>query len=219
MPHRLIGGSVTYSETRKIGDYESRKVDATLHYDDPEGGITSHVGHHVMALAKNQVLEAHGLPLVSVPAISGALVAQATDKDKLTKAAEKKAGKKEEAAPPAADPLALPGAPSAATSATPVPSVQPDDPVALTPTPADPTALPAQPIVTNPADLFVGTAAEITDVVLYDGIMKKNAASGNQLTDKIRVLIGKYTPVAGNPANMISQDKRNAFLLELAAMQ
>ena len=244
MPN-ITGGSVTFGEQRKLADYEGRKVDVTLTFVAPDNGTVSETDvQSILDMAERRVREKQSGQSVAIPTTASASLAspsskQSSKSDK-QKAADAKAngqggaidvvtqhpdpmgiapsraaalgeiaklGQEIDAAPN--DPLGMSSSPAAATAAQ-----APTPATGSATAPAAPT--PAVDPLAAPSELFTGTDAEITDVALQNAITAKNEATGGKKMNDIRGKIGAYSTAANKSFTGIPQDKRGAFLLELA---
>ena len=219
MPN-ITGGSVTFGEQRKLADYEGRKVDVTLTFVAPDNGTVSETDvQSILDMAERRVREKQSGQSVAIPTTASASLAspsskQSSKSDK-QKAAEAKTNGQSGAIdvvtpqPVPSDPLGMSSSPAAATAAQ-----APTPATASATAPAAPT--PAGDPLAAPSELFTGTDAEITDVALQNAITAKNEATGGKKMNDIRGKIGAYSTAANKSFTGIPQDKRGAFLLELA---
>ena len=223
MPN-ITGGSVTFGEQRKLADYEGRKVDVTLTFVAPDNGTVSETDvQSILDMAERRVREKQSGQSVAIPTTASASLAspsskQSSKSDK-QKAAEAKtngqSGAIDVVTPQPADPmvpsdpLGMSSSPAAATAAQ-----APTPATASATAPAAPTS--AVDPLAAPSELFTGTDAEITDVALQNAITAKNEATGGKKMNDIRSKIGAYSTAANKSFTGIPQDKRGAFLLELA---
>ena len=243
MPN-ITGGSVTFGEQRKLADYEGRKVDVTLTFAAPDNGTVSETDvQSILDMAERRVREKQSGQSVAIPTTASASLAspsskQSSKSDK-QKAAEAKtngqSGAIDVVTPQPADPMGAVNTVAALAPVTLAPAVAPvpNDPLGMSsspgaataaqaPTPATGSATaPAAPTsavdpLAAPSELFTGTDAEITDVALQNAITAKNEATGGKKMNDIRGKIGAYSTAANKSFTGIPQDKRGAFLLELA---
>ena len=242
MPN-ITGGSVTFGEQRKLADYEGRKVDVTLTFVAPDNGTVSETDvQSILDMAERRVREKQSGQSVAIPTNATLSSTSGTKaKSDKQKAAEAKtngqSGAIDVVTPQPADPMGASGAvlPQSAPAVPPVPvaSSAATDPLGMSSSPAAATAaqapIPATASATAPAaptpagdplaapsELFTGTDAEITDVALQNAITAKNEATGGKKMNDIRGKIGAYSTAANKSFTGIPQDKRGAFLLELA---
>lgn len=209
----ITGGIVSFEQSRKLAEYENRKVSITFNVNESEGNSATEQVIGALALAQHHTFVALGL-------------AKATDTPAAASigAAEPEKGKPGRKKPPAVvtvDPP-RPGADPAAVT---------DDAAVVSDTPtqrggantASATATSPDPAAVTDDSLFSPAAevATVTDAELLSQITRKNAALqvqiGDQAPPKIRALIGKYV-TAPKQAKDIPQDQRAKFLEELAAI-
>ena len=216
MPN-ITGGSVTFGEQRKLADYEGRKVDVTLTFVAPDNGTVSETDvQSILDMAERRVREKQSGQSVAIPtnATFSSTYGTKAKSDK-QKAAEAKTNGQSGAIdvvtpqPVPSDPLGMSSSPAAATAAQ-----APTPATASATAPAAPTS--AVDPLAAPSELFTGTDAEITDVALQNAITAKNEATGGKKMNDIRGKIGAYSTAANKSFTGIPQDKRGAFLLELA---
>ena len=196
----INGGSVTFGRSVKVADYENKKSEVTLTFGVPDGAsddTAEEILGNVAERARNKALELVGLAPAPQAAAGHTVAASVVEAPKRGR--------------PPKPPVAAAGAPSALADAGAraeaasvgelFPPASSDDPLDLgSPAPVE-------------EDIFSGVAAEITDAELHDSITKRNNLVKNSRA--IRELIGRYAPAPPH-ANRIPQEKRAAFLVELA---
>lgn len=189
---RMTNGEITYSETRKIAEYENKtaKVSLSFAFDDGEDYDTIISG--IQEQAKHRVLVMLGL----------AKPEKAVEAKKVEEPADEPA---EEAPKPKR------GRPKVAKAPVEVAEDEPAD---------EPAEEVEEVVEDDLSDLDGETeAVEITDVDLTTAIAKRKAkmteAGDEDCGVKLRKLIGKYAPKI--PA--IPQDKRADFLEKLKALK
>lgn len=211
----ITGGVVSFEQSRKLAEYENRKVSITFNVNESEGVNATEQILAALALAQHHVFVALGLSKASdTPAAASIGAAEPEKKPTMTR-------KK----PPAVNVVVEDKKP-AADAAEVV-----DDAVVVSDTPtqsgganaASATGTTHDPAAVTDDSLFSPAAevATVTDAELLSQITRKNAALqvqiGDQAPPKIRALIGKYV-TAPKQAKDIPQDQRAKFLEELAAI-
>ena len=237
----ITGGSVTFGEQRKLADYEGRKVDVTLTFVAPDNGTVSETDvQSILDMAERRVREKQSGQSVAIPTNATFSSTSGTKaKSDKQKAAEAKtngqSGAIDVVTPQPADPMGAVNTVAALAPVTLAPAVAPvpNDPLGMSSSPGAATAAQAPTPATvsafvyaaptsavdplgAPSELFTGTDAEITDVALQNAITAKNEATGGKKMNDIRGKIGAYSTAANKSFTGIPQDKRGAFLLELA---
>lgn len=191
----VTGGTVSYGETRKIGEYENKKAEVILHFGNPDGATVTDAdleGIHAQA-------QAHVHKRLGVEAAPAKRAAR-TPAEKAATEGELRTALNP---PTAVTPVASPPVPAAQLPASaPLPAATAS---------SDLTAI-------DLADEFVGVAPDITDKDLTDKLMAKNKATAGKLTLELRLLIGRYAG-DGLPSHNIAKEKRAAFLAELEALK
>lgn len=229
----IISGSVTYGESRKIGDYENRKIEVTLAFNASTAGtVTEADTATVLDMAQKLVVEKHANPTkpavtasaVTAPVATAPAAPTATTSPATSKAAEKQKSSK------TPDPTipAQPGHPAAlpATSATPAPTAPTASPSIAPIAPATaPTATPVATAPTAPATTAAAPevadpllSGPITDAALADEIRKVNDANQGKKFSAIRTLIAEFSTAANHSFTGIPEDKRGEFLVKLGAV-
>jgi hypothetical protein len=208
----ITGGSVTFEQSRKLAEYENRKVSITFNVNDEQGAEAQVLA--ALATAQGYVFASLGL---SKPEVEAA-TANLSDTSE-----PKKRGPKPKT-PPATPPASVPPVTSAAAAAMMV------EDATIVKEPTAPASVPqirtgenrVDPAAVVEEDWSAPAVAEITDVDLLSKIGRKNAElqakagpeHAQSIPVKIRGIVGKYA----KSAKEIPQDKRVAFIDELAAL-
>lgn len=203
----ITGGKVNYGRTVKTGDFENKRTDVELSFTADDGATEATVKKFLDTVSHLAIAKVHELLALAVPQHTASAPHAGTDKAALAAAATN--GGTGTAVTTAEPPKTRARKPPAAAKDP--ADITDEDPTAKAPEPAAPKA-PDPADVLDDASLFEGAAAEITDVELTSAITRKNAEI--MAPQVIRALIGKY----GVNANSIAQEKRAAFLKELAAL-
>lgn len=197
----ITGGVVKYERRVKTGEFEHKHAAADIAFTVSEGA-TNQEAQETVDLAGAQ---AHGQVhrLLALPVVGPAKTP--TDKDRLAAAivgdAAQDKHKRSTKLPVPADPASMDVVTDQPAEAA------KEQKVGTSPTPADPAAV---------DDVLQSAPVEVTDKDLTGHISKHNEKTKN--TPEIRKLIGVYTPQDGlkHSAVDIPQEKRGAFLVELA---
>jgi hypothetical protein len=234
----ITGGSVTFEQSRKLAEYENRKVGITFNVNEENGDRSVEQVLQALTIARSAVFVALGLPasadVISVEAVLGAAVGgEASGDADPAKPAGKPRGKR----PPAvqvttretpktdaevkADAAAtVVEKTTQGTNAAEVVEEVPTNPTGVT-VGSTASSTPSSDAATIDESLFAPAAAEITDADLLGRISRKNQelskALGPQAPVKIRELIGKYVQ-APKSARDIDQSLRTKFCTELEAL-
>lgn len=206
---KITGGQITYGRKVNLGDYNSKKAEATIGFllDDGEDIET---GASVAALfATNKVNELLGFKPVTPAAPTGVKEAvaaklNATDEDKKTRAGKKAPPKTPPASPPP------PATDAAAIVDDETPAISTGDERVDPNNPADAASV---------VDEDWGTAEAVTpisDKDLTDACAKKNSTL--QDAPLIRTLIGKFVSPPKTLVD-IPQESRQKFLNDLAKLE
>lgn len=221
----ITGGSVTFEQSRKLAEYENRKVIITFNVNEPEGQNATGQVLEALDIAKAHVLIALGFATKdSAPAAAAAPKAPAVDPTDISApAAAAKPGRKK---PPIVVDLKANPAPADASAvqepAGDASSVVEDPKSAAAPTgEAASGGAPTSDASAVDEDIFSPTPAEVTDTELLAAISRKNQSLqlvlGPAAPPKIRALIGKYVQPP-KAARDIPQEVRAKFIQELDAL-
>jgi len=233
MSGSITGGSVHFLKRIKTGDYEHAEAVAIINFAVDEKTEHTSVVNLARSTALSTVYTALGL---KAPAGGDAVIVQTSTAagDGAKEAVAARRGRRATTPPPNPEPAAgeefdplkagEAGADAGSSSQAEVQAGSADagefDPLsgsnggsAGSELKSDDTS-----IVTAEDDIFSAEAEAVSDETLMSNITAKNAETKN--TQAIRKLIGKYTPQDGKPhtAKEVPADKRQAFLIELAAV-
>lgn len=193
----ITGGAVTFEQSRKLAEYENRKVSITFNVNEPDGDDAQ-----VQVFAALKLAQDHCLAALGLGAAPAAVASDTSEKPKRGRPPKT----------PPAEPPKVADAASMAELEAPQIRANPENQI-------DPNASAAEVVDES---LFNAPDAPKVDVVtdtdLLSHITRKNAALqmaiGAAAPPKIRALVGKYAKSAKD----IPADKRRAFLDELAAL-
>lgn len=222
---QVTNGNVVFSRTRKMGEFEPKKVEVMLSFTLGDGEDAESAVAQVGLLAQQRAMVMLGLP-EHAPAQEPVQAAATAGLREQKPASTRKPKppivigepKVEAVAEPAADPTSLP---ADATQAADLASLDgaattgAASPAASTGSASDLTSLDTGEVVTEDWSAAPADAKPISDKDLSDAVVRRNYELKNATI--IRQLIGKYV-VFPKGLREIEHDKRPAFIADLSKL-
>ena len=205
----ITGGSVTYGETRKTGDYENRKIEITLSFNASDAGSVSQAdAGAILDKAQELVTAKHLAPTKPVSAQRSETPVLVPSAEPAKTVAPQQPTHQQPNNYTAGVPVEMASSAPAKTVAAPVHQMAPLPPAKTK------TVAPVMPTV---GDILAPSGApSVSDAALAEAIRKHNDSLQGKKFNDITTLIRGFSTSNNKSFTGIPQDRRSAFLTELA---